>query len=193
MRATRTPAPPVELRRANWAARIRPRPSTRHISGSAHLALATNAIVLGTAAAAGAAGTTLRSNDTIAAFDITVPVTQAYSDAAATGVAAVAARRDHKHGMPAAGGASGGTPALTLGTANTAGIAGTFIREDDTILAFDITAPSTQAFGDAAARWSGSGRHPQRPQTRDARQPRVLRPRTRSFSAQRQRQARPPP
>ncbi len=47
-------------------------------------------------------------------------------------------------------GASGGTPALTLGTANTAGVATTFIRDDDTILAFDATAPSTQAFGDAA-------------------------------------------
>lgn len=48
-------------------------------------------------------------------------------------------------------GASGGTPALTLGTANTAGVATTFIRDDDTILAFDATSPSTQAFGDAAA------------------------------------------
>lgn len=46
---------------------------------------------------------------------------------------------------------TGGTPALTLGTANTAGNATTFIRTNDTILAFDATAPSTQAFGDAAA------------------------------------------
>lgn len=44
----------------------------------------------------------------------------------------------------------GGTPALTLGTANTAGTSPNFLRRDDTILAFDATAPSTQAFGDAA-------------------------------------------
>jgi len=37
-----------------------------------------------------------------ALFDATVPVTQAHSDAAATGTAVVAARRDHKHGMPVA-------------------------------------------------------------------------------------------
>ena len=38
-----------------------------------------------------------------ALFDATVPVTQAHSDAAAVGSALVAARRDHKHAMPAAG------------------------------------------------------------------------------------------
>lgn len=64
---------------------------------------ATPAIVLGTAAAAGAAATVIRSDSTIVAFDATVPVTQAYSDAAAAGSAAVAARRDHRHGMPASG------------------------------------------------------------------------------------------
>lgn len=78
----------------------------QHNRPGSSLALATNAIVLGTAAAAGAAATTLRSNDTIAAFDATAPVTQAYSDVAAVGTAAVAARRDHKHGMPAAGAGS---------------------------------------------------------------------------------------
>jgi hypothetical protein len=59
-------------------------------------------IVLGAAAAEGAAATFVRSDATIAAFDATVPVVQAYADAAATGAAAVAARRDHRHGMPAA-------------------------------------------------------------------------------------------
>jgi len=111
----------------------------------------TPALVLGTANTAGVATTFIRDDDTILAFDATVPVTQAYSDAAATGAATVAARRDHKHGMPAAGGASGGTPALTLGTANSAGVAATFIREDDTILAFDVTVPTTSALADAAA------------------------------------------
>jgi hypothetical protein len=38
-----------------------------------------------------------------ALFDTTHPVTQAYDDAADEGSAATAARRDHKHGMPAAG------------------------------------------------------------------------------------------
>jgi len=65
---------------------------------------ATPAIVLGTAAAAGAAATVIRSDSTIVAFDATVPTTQAYSDAAATGSVAYAARRDHRHGMPATGG-----------------------------------------------------------------------------------------
>ncbi len=35
-------------------------------------------------------------------FDATVPVTQAFSDVAATGSATTAARRDHVHGMPSA-------------------------------------------------------------------------------------------
>jgi hypothetical protein len=120
-------------------------------SGSAHLALAANAIVLGTAAAAGAAATTLRSNDTIAAFDATVPVTQASADVAATGSVAFAARRDHKHGMPTIpAAASGGTPAVVLGTAAAAGVSATFLRDDDTIVAFDATAPVTQAYSDVA-------------------------------------------
>jgi hypothetical protein len=62
-------------------------------------AFATNAIVLGTAAVAGVATTLIRTDDTIAAFDATVPVTQALGDAAATGSVAFAARRDHKHGI----------------------------------------------------------------------------------------------
>lgn len=59
------------------------------------------AIGLGTAAAAGVAATVIRSDATIVAFDATAPVTQNYSDIAATGSATVAARRDHVHGMPA--------------------------------------------------------------------------------------------
>ena len=61
---------------------------------------ATNAVVLGSAAAAGVASTVIRSDDTIAAFDATAPSTQAFSDAAAVGTAAFAARRDHKHAWP---------------------------------------------------------------------------------------------
>lgn len=73
----------------------------------------TPAVVLGSAAAAGVSGNFLRRDDTIAAFDTTVPSTQAFGDAAAVGTAAVAARRDHKHAMPA-------TPTTVSGNAGTA-------------------------------------------------------------------------
>lgn len=63
--------------------------------------VATPAITLGSSAAAGSAATTIRSDGTIAAFDTTVPSTQAFGDAAAVGTATFAARRDHKHAMPA--------------------------------------------------------------------------------------------
>ncbi len=65
------------------------------------VSFATPAIVLGSSAAAGSAGTAIRSDSTIAAFDATAPTTQAFGDAAAVGTAAFAARRDHKHAMPA--------------------------------------------------------------------------------------------
>ncbi len=61
----------------------------------------TPALTLGTANAAGAIDEVIRRDATILAFDATVPVTQAFGDAAAVGAATVAARRDHKHGMPA--------------------------------------------------------------------------------------------
>ncbi len=61
----------------------------------------TPAITLGTSAAAGSIDEPIRRDSTIVAFDATVPVTQAFGDSAATGSAAVAARRDHKHAMPA--------------------------------------------------------------------------------------------
>lgn len=60
----------------------------------------TPALVLGTANAEGSATTAVRTDATLAAFDATAPVTQASADVAAVGVAAVAARRDHRHGMP---------------------------------------------------------------------------------------------
>lgn len=63
--------------------------------------IGTPAVVLGTAAAVGSGQTALGTGATIVAFDVTVPSTQAFGDAAATGSAAVAARRDHKHAMPA--------------------------------------------------------------------------------------------
>jgi len=87
-----------------------PSPSTNDVlswNGSAWVpvapggaSFATPAIALGTAAAAGAASTVIRSDATIVAFDTTDPTTIAYGDSASTGAAAVAARRDHKHGAP---------------------------------------------------------------------------------------------
>jgi len=58
-------------------------------------------ITLGTANAAGSAATFVKTDATILAFDTTAPTTQAYGDSAAVGTATVAARRDHKHAMPA--------------------------------------------------------------------------------------------
>ncbi|NQW23332.1 MAG: hypothetical protein HQ475_07805 [SAR202 cluster bacterium] len=62
-------------------------------------------LTLGTANAEGT-GNSIRSGATILAFDATNPSTQAHSDAAAPGSATVAARRDHKHAMPAEGSGS---------------------------------------------------------------------------------------
>jgi hypothetical protein len=78
-------------------------PHTGYLLESVISGFATNTIALGTAATAGTGTTTLRADSTIVAFDATVPVTQNYSDVAATGSASVAARRDHVHGMPALG------------------------------------------------------------------------------------------
>ena len=93
------------------------------------------ALTLGTANVAGVAATGIATDASIALFDATAPVTQAIGDAAAVGAAAFAARRDHKHGMPAFA-----APAIVLGTAAAAGAAATLIRSDATIVAFDGTA-----------------------------------------------------
>lgn len=63
-------------------------------------------IVLGSAAAAGAAATSIQSDATIAAFDATSPSTQALGDSAVVGSAAYAARRDHKHALMSGAAAS---------------------------------------------------------------------------------------
>jgi len=60
------------------------------------------ALVFTTVNAGGAAGTAVRTDASIAIFDATNPSTQAFADAAVVGVAAFAARRDHKHAMMAA-------------------------------------------------------------------------------------------
>lgn len=46
---------------------------------------------------------------------------------------------------------SGGTPAITLGTVAATGVATSTVLTDATIVAFDATAPTTSAVGDAAA------------------------------------------
>ena len=86
---------------------------------------ATPAILLASSAAAGAAGSVIRSDSTIAAFDATSPSTQAIGDSAVVGTAAFAARRDHKHAITNplttqddlwVGGASGAPGRLAKGT-----------------------------------------------------------------------------
>jgi hypothetical protein len=119
-------------------------------------AFATPAIAHGTSANAGVATTAIRSDATLATFDTTVPVTQAFGDAAATGSADRAARRDHVHGMPANPAPSFATPSIALGSSAAGGAASTVIRSDSTIAAFDTTAPVTQAFSDAAATGSAA-------------------------------------
>ncbi len=81
--------------------------------GGSGVTFGTPAVVLGTAAAAGSVDEVIRRDSTIVAFDATVPSTQAFGDSAAAGSAAVAARRDHKHAMPA-------TPTSVSGNAGTA-------------------------------------------------------------------------
>ncbi len=77
----------------------------------------TPAITLGTSAAAGSIDEPIRRDATIAAFDTTVPSTQAFGDAAAIGTAAFAARRDHKHAMPA-------TPVTTINKTGSTALTG---------------------------------------------------------------------
>jgi hypothetical protein len=107
----------------------------------------TPALVLGTANTPGAAGTFIRTDDTILAFDATAPVTQAFSDAAAAGTATVAARRDHKHGMPANPGASGSLLAALAYTQTPDGryavTSASLADLDVTNLAITFTAPAS--------------------------------------------------
>lgn len=63
------------------------------------LTFGTPALTLGTANAAGAASTAIRTDATILAFDSTAPAAVA-GGAASAGAATVSARRDHQHGYP---------------------------------------------------------------------------------------------
>lgn len=111
-------------------------------TGSSGVTYGAPALVLGTIAANGSIDEAIRRDSTIVAFDVTVPVMQAFGDSAATGSAAVAARRDHKHAMPAnpftgasAGGALDGTypnPGLA------ASVAGAGLAETSDILSVNV-------------------------------------------------------
>jgi Collagen triple helix repeat (20 copies) len=60
-------------------------------------------------------------------------------------------------GTSGGGGATFVVPAITLGDTAVEGVADSVIRSDATIVAFDATAPTTQAFGDSPA--AGSATH----------------------------------
>lgn len=106
------------------------------------------------------AGTLTASGGTVTSVTGTAPIvssggtTPAISISAATTSAAgsmSAADKTKLDGVATGATANtGGTPAIVLGTANTPGVSTNFLRRDDTILAFDAVAPSTQAFGDTA-------------------------------------------
>jgi len=57
-------------------------------------------LTLGTSNSPGVSSNFLRRDDTILVFDATVPSTLAFGNSASVGIATVAARRDHSHGMP---------------------------------------------------------------------------------------------
>jgi len=80
------------------------------------------------------------------ALDGTAPTTSALGDAASAGTSLVFAHRDHAHGREAFA-----SPTIALGTAAAAGVATTPMRSDATIVAFDVTVPTTIGVSDAAA------------------------------------------
>lgn len=100
-------------------------------TGSGGGTAGTPALTLSTTNSTGAASTFVATDATVAVFDATVPTTIAYGDAAATGSAGYAARRDHRHGMAAA---SGGIGELLVadGTVGPNGINPSAIVEMDT-------------------------------------------------------------
>jgi hypothetical protein len=108
----------------------------------------TPALTFSTTNSAGAATTLVATDATIAVFDATAPVTQAMGDSAAAGSAGKAARRDHKHGMPAFGSSAAAVGASSGGSATTP-------SKSDHVHATGAGTPTTIAFGDAAATGTG--------------------------------------
>jgi len=99
-------------------------------------------LTLGTSNVEGS-GNSIRSGATILAFDATDPSTQAHSDASAAGSATVAARRDHKHAMPAAGGGLGDHGARAYHDANQS-----ISNATATVLSFNQERWDTDAYHD---------------------------------------------
>jgi hypothetical protein len=106
---------------------------------------ATPGLTLGTANSAGVATTLIRSDATVAAFDATAPSTQAFGDAASAGSAAVAARRDHVHGMPAS---TAWAFVESLSTASGSSVTSATLPTDSDLfkVVFENVAGSTTAF-----------------------------------------------
>ena len=81
------------------------------------------ALTYGVANAAGVAATYVRTDATLAVFDVVVPGTIQCDDAAGAGIAGVAARRDHQHAIVCA-------IAIDIANANAEGVAASFSRSD---------------------------------------------------------------
>jgi hypothetical protein len=118
------------------------------IGGGASVSGGTPALTFSTTNATGVAATAVLTDATIALFDATAPTTSAEGDAAATGSAGKAARRDHKHGREAFG-----ATAAAIGTS--AGGSATTPSKSDHVHATGAGTPTTSAIGDAAATGSG--------------------------------------
>ena len=98
-------------------------PDTLDVADITDLAYAVPNLTLGLANAVGAADTVIRTDATILVFDAVVPDVIQCDDAAATGAATVAARRDHTHGIVCA------VP-VNIGNANAEGAATSFARSN---------------------------------------------------------------
>ncbi len=81
------------------------------------VSFATPALTLDTTAAAGSAGTAIRTDATIPIFNSTAPSAQAFGDSAAAGSTPFAERQGHKHAMPA-------TPVTTINKTGSTALTG---------------------------------------------------------------------
>ncbi len=126
-------------------------PDTLDVADLTDLAYATPNLTLGTANAAGAANSVIRSDATILVFDVTVPTSLSPDDSAATGSAGTAARRDHAHGITCAAVGS-----ITPDASAAEGSATSFARSDHThgitcATAGSITPDTSAAEGTASS------------------------------------------
>lgn len=103
-------------------------PDTIDVADITDLAYAVPNLTLGIANAIGAANSVIRTDATVAIFDAVVPDIIQCDDAAATGAAAIAARRDHTHGIVCA---APGADSVNV-AASAEGAATSFARSDHT-------------------------------------------------------------